>query len=114
MEPRNAASPVSIDAFPNEGMRSPPSGVALEKHYSIVIRRIFNKEPRRATASPWRIQIQKRVYHAESAGKRRSASSPSTSGPRLKRHPRQSLTCQLPILFSSNRMPLSNLGGWNT
>ena len=57
MERRNATSPVSIDAIPNEGVRRPPSGVALEKHYSIgelakrwelsdnTIRRIFNKEP---------------------------------------------------------------------
>ena len=35
MEPRNVTSPVSIDAIPNEGVRRPPSGVALEKHYSI-------------------------------------------------------------------------------
>ena len=57
MEPRNVTSPVSIDAIPNEGVRRHPSGVALEKHYSIgelaklwelsenTVRRIFNKEP---------------------------------------------------------------------
>jgi hypothetical protein len=57
MESRNATSPVSIDAILNEGVRRPPCGVALEKHYSIgelaklwelsenTVRRIFNKEP---------------------------------------------------------------------
>jgi hypothetical protein len=57
METRNVTSPVSIDAIPNERVRRPPSGVALEKRYSIgelaklwelsenTVRRIFNKEP---------------------------------------------------------------------
>ena len=57
MEPRDTPTTVSIDSINRDASRRSPSGVALERHYSVgelaklwelsenTIRRIFNKEP---------------------------------------------------------------------
>jgi AraC-like DNA-binding protein len=57
MESRNILTVFPVDSTPQNGIRRPPSGVALERHYSVgelaerwglserTIRRIFSKEP---------------------------------------------------------------------
>ena len=57
MEPLRTPARIQTDSISSEGFRRPPSGVALEKHYSVAelanlwelsertIRRIFSREP---------------------------------------------------------------------